>query len=186
MPAMTALLLLCFLSAGCTSVVQSPTVVAPPSSPTVTEGERSWTEMPLTDLEEKGIFSLHSFGAKPVILLVVSDSCPSCINLLNREIGEIGQLPAVRNKTIPFVVLDIDPPGDPGYIAKYHNQFSFTGYTARASPSMTLQLLHDLGPFAIDPQTIPVILICPGGHEVLLPPGLKPAGAFDILQSNEC
>ena len=142
--------------------------------------------MPLTDLQGKGIFSLRYFGVKPVILLVVSDSSPSCINLLNREIGEIGQLPAVRNGTVLFVVLDIDPPGDPGYIAKYHNQSSFTGYTARASPAIILQLLHSLGPFAIDPQTVPVILICPGGHEVLLPPGLKPASAFDILQSNEC
>ena len=186
MPAMTALLLLCFLSAGCTSVVQSPPVIASPASPTVTAGERSWTEMPLTDLQGKGIFSLRYFGVEPVILLVVSDSSPSCINLLNREIGEIGQLPAVRNGTVLFVVLDIDPPGDPGYIAKYHNQSSFTGYTARASPAIILQLLHSLGPFAIDPQTVPVILICPGGHEVLLPPGLKPASAFDILQSNEC
>lgn len=138
------------------------------------------------DLQGKGIFSLRSFGVKPVILLVVSDSCPSCINLLSREIGEIGQLPAVQDGTIPFVVLDIDPPGDPGYIAKYHSQSSFTGYTARASPAMTLQILNGLGPFAIDPQTVPVILICPGGHEVLLPPGFKSAGAFAQLRENEC
>ena len=139
--------------------------------------------MPLTDLQGKGIFSLRSFEVKLVILQGVSDSCPSCINLLS---GEIEQLPAVRNGTIPFVILDTDPPGDPVYIAKYSSQSSFTGYTARASPETTLQMLQNLGLFAIDPQTASVIHFCPGGHEVLLPPDLKPAGAFDILQSNEC
>ncbi|MEI8331183.1 MAG: hypothetical protein WCF90_05980 [Methanomicrobiales archaeon] len=75
---------------------------------------------------------------------------------------------------------------DQGYIAQYHNDFNFSGYTARASPEMTLQILHSLGLFAIDPLSVPVILIYHGGYEVQLPPILKLFVLFDILGANEC
>jgi len=93
----------------------------------------------------------------------------------------------VQDRSIAVVVLDIDPAGDPGFIAEYyHDNFNFSGYTAHSSEDMTLKLLKDLGPFAIDTETIPVVLICPDGHEVLLPPGFKPTGTLETLRTQEC
>ena len=121
-------------------------------------------EVPLTDLQGKGNFSIRSFAGKSVILLVVSDACPSCVVQLSREIDEIERVGEVQNRSITFVVLDIDPPGDQGFIVKYHDRFNFTGYTARSSEIMTLKLLKDLGPLAIDTEVVPVVLICPDGQ----------------------
>jgi cytochrome oxidase Cu insertion factor (SCO1/SenC/PrrC family) len=143
-------------------------------------------DVPLTDLQGKGNFSLRSFTGKSVILLVVSDACPTCVSQLNREIGEIERLARVQDGSIAFVALDIDPPGDPGFIAKYHDQFNFTGYTARSPEEMTLQLLQNLGPFAIDTEVIPLILICQDGHVVLLPPGYTSTEKLDTLYTKEC
>ena len=179
----TCLLLVLILFSGCTSDVQPHPVTPTPVS--INNGQ-SWIDSPLEDLQGKGNFSIRSFAGKSVILLVVSDACPSCVVQLSREIGEIERLSGVQDKSITFVALDIDPPGDPGFIAKYHDQFSFSGYTARSPEAMTLKLLRDLGPFAIDTEVIPVILICPDGHGVLLPPGFKPADALDTFRTQEC
>ena len=178
------LIILVLVSSGCTSTVQPPPVTG--TSPvSLTDDNRSWKEVSLTELQGKGNFSIGSFAGKSVILLVVSDACPTCVSQLSREIGEIELLPGVKDKSIVFVVLDIDPPADQGFIAKY-DQSDFTGFTARSSEDMTLQLLHSLGPFAIDTEVIPVILICPDGHDVLLPPGFKSTDKLDTLHIQEC
>jgi hypothetical protein len=174
------------LSSGCTSVLQSPPVIVTPSPAAVKNGDRSWMEVPLADLQGKENFSIRSFAGKTVMLLVVSDACPSCVIQLSREIDEIERIPGVQDKSITVVVLDIDPPVDPGFIAKYHDQFNFSGYTARSPEGMTLHLLQSLGPFAIDTESIPVILICPDGHEVLLPPGFKTMDALETILVKEC
>jgi hypothetical protein len=51
---------------------------------------------------------------------------------------------------------------------------------------MTLHLLQSQGPFAIDTESIPVILVCPDGHEVLLPPGFKTMNALETILAKEC
>jgi hypothetical protein len=185
-PAGAFLCLVMVLSSGCTSGVQPQPVIVTPSPPAVKDGDRSWMEVPLTDLQGKGNFSIRSFAGKTVILLVVSDACPSCISQLSREIGEIGRLAGVQDKSIIVVILDIDPPGDPGFVAKYHDQFNFSGYTARSPEDMPLHLLHSLGPFAVDTESIPVILVCPDGEEVLLPPGFKTTDTLETLRITEC
>ena len=174
------------VSSGCTSVLQSPPVIVTPSQAAIIDGNRSWMEVPLTDLQGKGNFSIRSFAGKTVILMVVSDACPSCVSQLSREIDEIERLPGVQDKGITVIALDIDPPGDPGFIAKYHDQFNFSGYTARSSDDMTLQLLHSLGPFAVSTESIPVILICPEGNEILLSPGFKTTDALETILVKEC
>ena len=186
LPVVVFLCLVLVLCSGCTSVVQPPPVIVTPSPTAVKDGDRSWMEIPLTDLQGKGNFNIRSFAGKTVILLVVSDACPSCVSQLSREIGEIERLAGVQDKSITVVVMDIDPPGDPGFIAKYHDQFNFSGYTARTPEDMPLHLLHSLGPFAVDTGSIPVILICPDGHEVLLPPGFKTTDALETLRATEC
>ena len=177
------LLLVLILFSGCTSNVQPHPVTPTPVS--INDGQ-SWIDSPLEDLQGKGNFSIGSFAGKSVILLVVSDACPSCVIQLSREIGEIERLAGVQDRSITFVALDIDPPGNPGFIEKYHDQFSFSGYTARSSEAMTLKLLRDLGPFAIDTEVIPVILVCPGGDRILLPPGFKPTDTLNTLHTKEC
>jgi hypothetical protein len=120
-------------------------------------------------------------------MMVVSDACPACISQLSREIGEIERLSGVQDKSIAVVVLDIDPMVDPGFIEKhYRDQPGFSGYTAHSPEDLTLKLLRDLGPFAIDTEVIPVILICPDGRGVLLPPGFKSTGTLDTLRTEEC
>jgi hypothetical protein len=185
-PLIVFLCLVLVLGSGCTSVVQPPPVIVTPSPPAVNDGDRSWMEVPLTDLQGKGNFSIRSFAGKTVMLQVVSDACPSCVSQLSREIGEIQRIPGVQDKSITVVALDIDQPGDRGFIAKYHDQVNFSGYTARSPEAMTLQLFNSMGPFAIATESIPVILICPDGHEVLLPPGFKTTDALQTFLAKEC
>jgi hypothetical protein len=178
------LLLVLILFSGCTSNIQPRPATPTPVS--LNNGDLSWIDTSLEDLQGKGNFSIGSFAGKSVIVLVVSDACPTCVIQLSREIGEIERLAGVQDRSIMFVALDIDPPGNPGFIEKYHDQFSFSGYTARSSEAMTLKLLRDLGPFAIDTEVIPVILVCPGGDRILLPPGFKPTDTLNTLHTKEC
>jgi hypothetical protein len=184
-PVIAFLCLALVLSSGCTSVVQSPPTIVTPS-PAAQDGDRSWMDVPLTDLQGKGNFSIRSFAGKTVILQVVSDACPSCVNQLSREIGEIARLSGKQDKNFTVIILDIDPPVDSGFIAKYHDQINFSGYTTRSPEDMTLHLLQSLGPFAIDTESTPVILICPGGKTVLLPPGFKTTDTLERFRVTEC
>ncbi len=82
------------------------------------DNDRSWMDVPLTDLQGKGNFSLGSFAGKSVVFLVVSDACPACVSQLSREIGEIEGLARVQDGSIAFVALDLDPPGGSGFYRK--------------------------------------------------------------------
>ena len=146
----------------------------------------SWIDTSLEDLQGKGNFSIGSFAGKSVIVSLYRMHAQPASFSAYREIGEIERLAGVQDRSITFVALDIDPPGNPGFIEKYHDQFSFSGYTARSSEAMTLKLLRDLGPFAIDTEVIPVILVCPGGDRILLPPGFKPTETLNTLHTKEC
>lgn len=178
------LILILILSSGCTNTFEPLPTLIQPTPASGTDVDRSWMDIPLTDLQGKGNFSIGSFTGRSVILPVVSDACPSCVRQLSWQIGEIERLDGVQDKSITVLVLDIDPPGDPGFIAKYHD--NFTGYTARSSDDMTLHLLRDFGVFAVDTATNPVVLICPDGHAVLLPPGPKAADSIETFRTKEC
>ncbi|HET6581199.1 MAG TPA: hypothetical protein VFG36_04890 [Methanoregula sp.] len=142
--------------------------------------------MPLSDLRGKGNFSVRSFAGRPLLLPVLSDACPSCVLQLSWQIREIEQLGGVKDGNITVIALDIDPPGDPGFISKHQDQFSFSGYTTRLPDDRILELLRTFGVFAVDTNTNPVILICPGGKAVLLPPGPKDSGSLETLMTKEC
>jgi hypothetical protein len=175
------------LSAGCTVPAQSPSPAAPAISPeTVPDNGLAWKDIPLTDLGGKGNFSITSFAGKTLLLPVVSDGCPPCIILLSRQLNEIDKLTGVQNGTIVVVALDLDPPVGPGFIVNYHDQFNFTGYSARASPDMTNRLFDTYGIFAVEADAVPVILVCPDGHTLLLPAGVKSTENLTTTIGQEC
>lgn len=175
------LLILLVLVSGCMSPAQPRQVVTQ-----VPGNEQSWMDMPLSSVQGSGNITIGSFAGKPVIVLIVSDSCPSCISLLSWQIDEIGKLRGVQDKKIVFVALDIDQPGDRGFIEKYHDRFTFTGYSVRSTEEVSLSLLRSLGVFAVDPTTDPVILVCPDGSAVLLSPGPKPAETLEKNLAETC
>ena len=180
------ILIIAILSAGCTGPASSP-----PGSPSnvsvpASGDNPSWKIFPLTDLKEKGNFSITSFSGKPVLVPILSEDCPTCIVLLNRQLAEIDRLPGVREGKITVVSLDLDPAGGPGYIVAHHDQYNFTGYSARSPEDLTLNLLHTFGPFAIDTSAAPVILVCPDGHDLLLPNGVKTAEVLGATLEEEC
>ena len=170
--------------AGCSGTAPASPAVTTAPVPHDQGSGQLWKETVLTDLQGRGNFSIGAFAGRTVIVRVVSDSCPTCIVQLQREIGEIDGL-AQGNPGIVVVSLDIDPDTGPGFMAGYGGA-DFSGYSARSPPELTLGLLHRFGPFAIDPETIPVILVCPGGKELLLPPGIKTGGSLNETIAREC
>lgn len=121
-----------------------------------------------------------------MLVTVQSVSCPPCIIQLNRQLAEIDRLPGVREGRIIVISLDLDPEGDAGFIASYHDQFNFTGYSARSPNDLSLNLFHTFGPFAVDPATVPVILVCPDGRDLLLSTGVKTAEMLNATLAKEC
>ena len=174
---------LMIVSAGCTVSHQVPSSGA---EVTIPDTNQSWKEIPLTDLQGRGNFSIASLAGKPVIIPVVSDGCPSCTILLNRQLNEIDRLAGVHDGSITVVALDLDPPAGPGYITAYHDQFNFTGYSARSPPGMTSLLFDKYGLFVAEADAVPVILICPDGRDQILPPGVKVAGNLSALITRDC
>ena len=180
------LLLTMVLSAGCTG--SSPASSGPaPGSPTAgPDINLSWKAFTLTDLQGKGNFSVNQFTGKPILVPVLSEDCPTCIVLQSQQLAEIGRLPGIHEGKIMVVALDLDPAGSAGFIEKHHTEFNFTGFTARSSDALTQNLLHTFGPFAVDTDAVPVILVCPDGHDLLLPAGVKTAEALNASLAKEC
>jgi hypothetical protein len=174
------------LSAGCTDSLSSPSGSVPASPVSGSPYNGSWKEYPLTDMQGKGNFSVNMFAGKPVLVSVQSVACPSCILQLIRQLEEISRVPAVQEGKIIVVSLDIDPSENAGFIASYHDRFNFTGYTAHSPTDLSVNLFHTFGPFAIDPATVPVILVCPDGRDLLLPTGVKTAENFNATLVKEC
>lgn len=177
-----AVLVLLLFTSGCTAPFSS----RPAESPEETPGEHqpSWTDIPLTDIRGRGIFTIGALSEHPVLVALVSESCPSCIILLRRQLEEIDGMPGVQNNTITAVALDLDPAFGPGFVAKQNA--GFTGLTARAPETLSLQLLQELGPFAVDPTQVPVILVCPGRDAVLLSRGVKTTATLAAAIIREC
>jgi hypothetical protein len=176
---------LAFLS-GCTG--KSPPA-SPAPVPDLTPGPHagiSWKEMPLSDLRGRGNFSISGFSGSTVIVPVFSVSCPSCIPLLRRQIDEAGHLATEDPGRIIVVALDTDPDTGPDFLTAYGSQAAFTGYLARSPEAMNLDLFQRFGPFALDTTTVPVILVCPDGHDLLLPPGIKIAEDLNETLAREC
>jgi hypothetical protein len=146
----------------------------------------SWKEIEIPDLQSRGNFSISGFTGKVVIIPVVSVSCPECIVQFQRQLAEINRLAKESPGRITLVSLDLDPDTGPGFMAVYGDPVNFAGYSARSPPELTLALLHRFGPFAIDPETIPVIMVCPDGHDLLLPPGVKTAESLNETMLREC
>lgn len=185
-PLAAVLLVFFILSAGCTGPAPSPTGSVPASPVSSSPDRISWKAYPLTDLQGKGNFSVNQFAGKPVLVTVQSVACPPCIIQLNRQLAEIDRIPGVREGTIIVISLDLDPAGDSGFIASYHDQINFTGYSAHSPDDLTLDLFHTFGPFAVDPATVPVILVCPDGHDLLLTAGVKTAEILNATLTKEC
>lgn len=148
------------------------------------EHQPSWTDIPLTNLRGRGIFTIGVLTERPVLVAVVSESCPSCIILLRRQLDEIDRIPGVQNGTVTAVALDLDPAPGPGFVAA--RNAGFTGLTARAPEMLSLQLLQELGPFAVDTTQVPVILVCPGRDALLLPRGVKTTETLAAAIAREC
>jgi len=173
-------------ASGCTDIPASTSPQQIQQVPSGSSGSASWKETVLSDVQGQGNFSISRFAGKTVIVPVVSISCPSCIVLLSRQLDEINQFERQNPNRIVVISLDIDTDRGPDFIATYGDPVNFTGYSARSPSDMTLQLFHQFGPFAIDTDSIPVILVCPDGHDLLLPPGVKTAEKLNESISQEC
>jgi cytochrome oxidase Cu insertion factor (SCO1/SenC/PrrC family) len=174
------------LVAGCTGTAPAH---APVSWTSVSEDPgfgSTWKQTALTDLHGRGNFSIGTFAGKTVLISPVSVSCPACIVQLQRQLYESGRLEQQHPDRIKIVSLDLDPDTGPGFMAAYGDAANFTGYSARSPQALTLAILHRFGPFAIDTETIPVILVCPDGRDQLLPTGVKAAEDLNETISREC
>ena len=180
------LLLMMILSATCTGPSPSSSGPAPGIPATGSDTNVSWKAFPLTDMQGKGNFSVDRFAGKPVLVPVLSEDCPTCIVLQSQQLAEIGRLPGVQERKIMVVALDLDPAGNAGFIEAHHTEFNFTGFTAYSPDELTQNLLHTFGPFAIDTDAVPVILVCPEGRELLLPAGVKTAEVLNATLVNTC
>jgi hypothetical protein len=121
-----------------------------------------------------------------VIVPVVSVSCSTCTPQLNRQVAEAVDAARVGNGSVTVVVLDLDPADGPDFLTAYGARKTYSGWSARAPPAMTFEIFSRFGPFAVDTPSIPVILVCPDGRDLLLPPGLKDAAALSGMIAREC
>ena len=184
--ATATILVLCIaMTAGCTGTGAFPQATVNPQSQGYSENQ-SWRDFPLTDLQGKGSFSISTFAGRPVLVSLESASCPSCILLLTRQLAEIDRVPGVREGRIVSLSLDIDAAEDPFFLKTYGSQTNFTGYSARAPPSLILKVYKTFGPFALDPSTAPVILVCPDRRDILLSPGVKTAETLGAAIHDDC
>jgi hypothetical protein len=169
---------------GCTTVPASPLPQSGDSS--MKSPDTAWKDTPLTDLGGRGNFTISGFAGTTVIVPLVSVSCATCLPQLNRQIDEAGNIARHGSNRTEVIVLDMDPAAGPDFLSAYGGRKTFTGWSARVPLDMVSQIFRRFGPFAVDTQAIPVILVCPDGRDLLFPPGLKTAGDLDRAIAAEC
>jgi cytochrome oxidase Cu insertion factor (SCO1/SenC/PrrC family) len=186
-PAIIVIILIAFIfAAGCAATAPARSTATQNPAPEAPTLGLSWKDALLTDQLGRSNVSISGFAGKTVIIPVVSVSCSGCIVQLVRQLGEIDRLARNSSGRIVVVSFDLDPDAGPGFIRTYADSGIFSGYAIRLPEEMTLQIFNRFGPFAVDTQAIPVIIVCPDGRDFLLPPGLKTAEILNETLTREC
>jgi hypothetical protein len=193
---MSRLLLVCgiliVLSMGCIGggseevattappVTEAHTTAPPTTSPPETAPPEiilpEWMDAELTDPVSLETLKISDLKGKPMLLLNLDTTLTSIL----KQQQAMQELKESRGDSIVLISLNIDKNEDKRSIDGYKKKHGFDWYFVLPPPGMKDDLVDDFGLDFINPEKVPVVLICEDLSSRILDQGIKSA---DTLQS---
>jgi thiol-disulfide isomerase/thioredoxin len=121
-----------------------------------------WATATLTDVATGETFRIADLatGGRTVFVETMAIWCTNC----RRQQGEFtAALARLDPAEVAYVVLDAEPSETADQLAAYEDQQGFEGRYAVAGPEVARALVDEFGPNAINPPTVPKIVVAPDG-----------------------
>lgn len=191
---MSKLLLVCgiflILSLGClgggseeVATTEPPAITAAPttSPPTTSPPETAapdiivpeWMNAELTDPVSLETLKISDLKGKPVLLLNLDTTLTSILK-------QQQAMKEIQSDSIVLISLNLEKNEDKRSLDGYKKKHGFNWYFVLPPPGMKDDLVDDFGLDVINPEKVPVVLICEDLSSRMLDPGIKSA---DTLQS---
>jgi len=134
---------------------------APTGNPVVDAlAARPWASATLTDVTTGEPFTIASLGGRTIFVETMAIWCSNCRAQQGRFAEALAGLDPDR---VAYVVLTVDPGETADDLARYKAQRGFTGRYAVAGREVAAALQAEFGPNALNPPSVPLVLISAGG-----------------------
>jgi hypothetical protein len=158
------------------AVTEAPATTSPPTtSPPETAAPEiivpEWMDAELTDPVTLETFKISDFKGKPMLLLNFN-------TLLTQSLKQqqaMKELKDSQGDSIVLISLNLDQSEDKRSIGGYVNKHGFDWYFVLPPPGMKDDLVDDFGLDIINPEKVPVVLICKDLSSRILDQGVKSA-----------
>jgi thiol-disulfide isomerase/thioredoxin len=129
------------------------------AGPTLTQ---PWATATLTDVATGETFRIADLatGGRTVFVEMMAIWCTNCRRQQGEFTDALARLDPAR---VAYVVLDVEPSETADQLAGYKDQQGFEGRYAIAGADVSRALVDEFGPNAINPPTVPKLVIGPDG-----------------------
>ncbi len=143
-----------------TSPTAAPTPVATVAPAVAALDARAWARATLTDVTTGQPFTIASLAGRTIFVEAMAIWCTNCRAQQTRFTEALKRLDPAK---VAYVVLTVDPAETAAALAKYKADRGFTGMYAVAGKEVSTALAADFGANALNPPTVPLVLITPTG-----------------------
>jgi thiol-disulfide isomerase/thioredoxin len=121
---------------------------------------RQWGAATLTDVSTRQPFRIADLAGRTVFVEMMAIWCSNCRAQQARFQEALAQ---VDPTLVAYVVLTVDPGETADALARYRAQQGFTGIYAVAGREVSTALVEEFGPNAINPPSVPIVIVRPDG-----------------------
>jgi thiol-disulfide isomerase/thioredoxin len=167
-----ALLVAAVLLVAACSGSESPGATGATTASAIPAFERTWATAELVDVTTGEAFRISDLAGKVVIVETMAIWCTSCRAQQANVEQALERLPAGR---VAYVLLDVDPSENAESLARYREQYGYTGRYVIATADVARALAADFGDQFLSPPSTPIVVIAADGTLVRTDFGQKSA-----------
>lgn len=134
-----------------------------------------WAARTLTDVATGRAFRIADFAGRTVFVETMAIWCSNCRAQQARFREALGRLDP---SLVAYVVLSVDPGETGEALERYRSEQGFLGTYAVAGREVSAALVEAFGPNAINPPSVPVVVVRPDGSVEF---GTGPKSVEEIL-----
>jgi thiol-disulfide isomerase/thioredoxin len=138
-----------------------PTVAPTSDAAAAALASRPWATATLTNVTTGEPFTIADLAGRTVFVESMAIWCSNCRAQQARFADALEQLDP---DTVAYVVLTVDPGESAEDLARYRKDRGFKGMYAVAGKAVSKALADEFGPNAINPPSVPLVLVTPTGE----------------------
>ena len=139
----------------------APSEAPTPNAAATALAGRAWATAELTDVATGEPFTIADYAGKTIFVESMAIWCSNCRAQQGRFKEALAQLDP---DTVAYVVLTVEAAETGEDLARYKESQGFTGTYAVAGTEVARALADDFGSNAINPPSVPLVLVTPDGE----------------------